>query len=482
MLYYAAALAPMVILFGLHWSFLPALEATDFAQYMMQAESFLRGDGIMGSRYIRTEQHVGVGPSAYPPGLPLVLVPFVGVFGHSLAATKFLMLLFAVAFLLIAGRYFGDRYGVWAGVAVILMTGVALETSYATQAPQSDLGFCAFLWGMFLLADSKERWSWRRVAAITLLGLAAFAFRTAALPLLPALGMYALIRWRELGTRALVPLFVWGAAVLGAMPLFGSSLASAGTTVAPQFVRYRLAVFHAELYPFTANVANDWYHVVGTILVLIGLAVWLLETRLRSLVAIFTIVYVLTLGFVSGTDNRYLWPAYPLIAFAFVHGLRAVIVLARRMWSERRVQQAALAGVALVVLVATMTAATRPRPASLLGMPDVQALFERVRALDRDASPRVVFVNPRVLAWSTGVHSMPQFAGDPDEILDQLRRSRMTHVVVGDIGVLSPLNTLFEDAIRVHRDRFVLEYENPTFRLYRFTDVSRAGDPRTEAR
>jgi hypothetical protein len=476
-LFYATALLPALLLFVLHWGNLPRIESTDFAQYMMQAESFLRGEGIMASRYLFTDQNLIYGPKAYPPGLPLMLVPIIGVFGPSLLATKVLMLAFAIAFLLLAGHYFGSRYGVWAGVAVTLITGVALEASYATQAPQSDLGFCAFVWALIVLADTRKEWSWGRVLVITLLGLAALSFRTAGVVLVPALGLYALTRWRDLGIRGFVPVFLWGAAVLGAMSLVGSSIESAGMNALPQFARYRLAVFHAELYPFRVNVANDAYHAIGSLLVLVGLAAWLIQTRLRSFLVIFIALYVVMIGFVKGSDDRYLWPAFPVLAFGLAYGARVVVKWLRGAWSEERLQRVALAVVVVVSLVATVTAALRPRPVSLLALPDVQALFERVRQYDSDRSTRVVFVNARVMAWQTGVHTMPLFPGSSEQILTELRRHRITHVVAGDLGILSPSNEQLEAAVRAMPERFVPEYRNRTFVLYRFVDRARGAAP-----
>ena len=79
---------------------------------------------------------------------------------------------------------------------------------------------------------------------------------------------------------------------------------------------------------------------------------------------------------------------------------------------------------------------------------NVQSLFARVRQSRPDNSTRLVFVNARVMAWQTGVHTMPLFSGTPAQIVAELRRHRITHVVVGDVGILSPSNAQLETTVR----------------------------------
>ena len=108
----------------------------------------------------------------------------------------------------------------------------------------------------------------------------------------------------------------------------------------------------------------------------------------------------------------------------------------------------------------------RAPPASGLASPDAVALFAWVREAEGHAPMRVVFNNPRVLTLETGAPAMGNVRRTAPGHLAAYVERRITHLIVqrDDSECLPRI------AARVPNlfpGRFVLEYENSTYRVYR---------------
>jgi hypothetical protein len=257
----AVGVVPFLVLAAWHWRYGPLAAFGDWAQYMLHADALLHGRSYGDIGYIFTSRSPFIGPPVQPPGLPAVLVPLLAITDGAREGPqyKLLMLGFALAFLASVAAYFSrlDKRPLLA-VAATLMTGLWLEVGFATNAVQPDVGFCAFVWGCFYLADRPGAWSWKRVAGITALGLAALAFRLAALPLVPALALFALLHRRTHGVRPWVPVIVWcvcGAAAVAAAP---GALTFARLVPRDPGVLVSSIIAAAKLYPFFKEELDDY--------------------------------------------------------------------------------------------------------------------------------------------------------------------------------------------------------------------------------
>jgi hypothetical protein len=352
---------------------------------------------------------------------------------------------------------------------------------------QPDAGFCAFVWGALLLADRPGAWGWRRVLGITVLGLAALAFRLAALPLVPALALFALLHRRELGWRPLVPVLIWGACGAVALAAVPGALTFATLVPRDPIVLARGVIAAAQLYPFAVlelflyplpwNRANDLYHLVIAAFCVVGVAQWV-RRELTRLLTLFALAYVAMLLLLPMQDSRYLMPLAPLALYGAASGIAIVVRWfarqRRREVSERRAQRAALAAIAALVAVTLTHELTRPTPAVLMESDGVRPLFARLEAA-RAAEPiRALFVNPRVLTWRTGIPAMGFFLASPDTTVAELRDRRITHVVVGDVGTDELRDGAIRRAVASRPDAFRPLFTEGVFTVYAF-DSARAG-------
>jgi hypothetical protein len=321
------ALLPFVAVVLARWSDLPSATDGDYAHYLLHAKALAEGRPYTDIGYIYTEMNL-VGPRAQPPGWPLVLTPFVAVFGTHSPVFKLLVSLLIAGFGVMAGSYFVRRGDHTAGIAATAAVPLALETQYATSSAISDPLFCVLVWLTFMVADSDHLTGWRRGVTLAFMSVATLAVRMAGVALLPALLLHAILRRREHGVKAVAPLAVlFVVAVVFALfavdqiPFLDRTVRELSDFRLGEFVStYRAALATAALYPFGSNAANDVYHLLIVVPLLVG-GVLFLRRQFRSVLACFILVYVAVLLVSPVREPRYAWPLIPLAIVWITQGL-----------------------------------------------------------------------------------------------------------------------------------------------------------------
>jgi len=276
------------------------------------------------------------------------------------------------------------------------------------------------------------------------------------------------------GRRAIAPLVVWicvaavvairlpvATAVLSHLELSPQSLLSNMTRTL--IFALRSSIFEALLYPFPWRMANGAYHVLGMLVMAWGF-VRMLRREWRSMVVALFVAYVAMLIIVPVRETRYSWPILPVFAWAFYEGLVALWELLPR-WDAGRAQRTAFASCAVIALVSAVLVYQRPRRDSLFDHPEVHALFARVAALPRSPATRVVFTNPRVLTWKTGVPAMGTFATSTPNTMAELRRNHISHVVLGDLGTTPQLDGAMRRTVADSASAFSVVYRDSVFTM-----------------
>ena len=469
------------------WKYAPQLNADDRGQYLMHAEALAEGRPYTDIGYIYTRYASRTGPRIAPPGWPLTLAPLVKLVPQSETPIKLVVLMSLVAFIAVSGQYFARRFDFWLGIATALTVGIALQASVTPAFGLADITFAALIWGVISLIDSSRPWSGSRTALITAAGLAAFLYRTAALPLIPAVFLFAIVRRREQRWRPLVPLLVWsayfafsfGALEVGRLPpvpdgIMAQPVASEASPQDPgccpvvvslgrRAWNYRSASFESHLYPLPWAWGNDLYHAASSALMLVGLILWLASAR-RHFLPLFALTYAAMLILSSAGSNRYLWPLFPVLAFALFRGVQWAVQFA---FPRLRAGQVTALIAGALAMGALFRQAAGPAPWPLVSHPSVQELFRAVENEDARATVRVGFSKPRTLSWETGVPAMPLFTARPEIVFDELRRQRITHVAVGSLGLRPEIATFWRGLVVDHPERFVVEFTNQDFDLYR---------------
>ncbi len=486
----ALFLVPFVVLVVLHWTWAPSTAAGDYAQYLSHARAITEGRPYGAIGYIYHPAAGLIGPPAYPPGLPLTLAPLVAIGGVHTPLVRLFMIASVVAFAVLAAWRLARDMEPWQAALGSAIAAYSLEASLASVAPISDPGFAVMVWATILAVDAEGPWSWQRVLGVTALGFAAMLYRTAGVALVPALFLFALLQRRRLEMRPFIPATVWslaGVAALAAgvvqMP-FAERVGNAALDPAEHlrtFARqYRTALFDAELYPFPSNwnLTNDMYHLVASLFLVLGVVI-LFRRTWRTFLATFTAAYALMLLIAPVAEGRYAWPLYPLVGAAMALGATAVVRRLAPVWAPRT--QASVAGAPVIVAYVLALAAEAPRraPPSFVGHPDARALFswlaERGKESAATTPMRVAFSNPRVLTLETGVAAMGLVPRTPPGQLSALDQARVTHFIWQGTGLgpdsapgNAPCVQRVADSLPLlFPNRFALEYQNRTFRVYR---------------
>lgn len=469
------AVVPFLVLVLGHWTDAPSIFSSDYAQYLLHAKAIAEGRSYGDIGYIYTEHNPLIGPRLQPPGWPLLLAPYVAVFGTGLFVPKILVTLAGCAFLCAVALRISHDDSRMAGLLSAAVCGVALESGFATNTPLSDLPFAALLWGVILVVDSDVPMSWRRASVVFLAGFLVMSVRVLGVALIPGLLLLAILRRRD-RVKLLAVTFAWIALGLivvlavgiGRIPFLGMVLQSP-MHMLPQVtdaMNYRYSLLHAVLYPMPWNGANDAYHVIAPVFVVPGLVEFVRRFG-RSSASCIAVGTILVLVVAPVSDGRYLWPIWPIFAYSLVAGAR--------FWVERlripvtQHHRVLTAGVGLLIVSSVLTWLVKPPYPSFADNRGFVGALEWVRTTARSAPLRVAFFSPRVLTLETGVPAMPLFARPPEVTLDALRRARITHVILGDFGVAGRASRSMEEAIRARPADFELVHGDETFSVYRLT-------------
>lgn len=495
----APFLVPFVVLVVLHWNWPPSAASGDYAQYLLHARAIAEGQPYSATGYIYSPAAGLIGPPTLPPGLPLTLAPLVAIGGVHTRLVRLFMIVSVLVFAALSTWRLARDMEPWQAALGSAIAAYAVEASLASVAPISDPGFAVFVWATILAVDKDGAWTWQRVLGVTALGFAAISYRVAGAALVPALFLFAWLQRGQLGIRPFIPAAAWSAAglfglVVGLVQLpfserFGNAALDPGEHLRTFARQYRAAFFDAELYPFPSdwNWANDAYHFVASLLLVVGLVILFRRTRHAFLVA-FTAAYALMLLIAPVAEGRYAWPLYPLVGAAMALGATAFVRRLAPVLAPRKQAIAAGAPVVLALILALAIEAPRRPPPSFVRHPDAVALFAWLTRRGQESAAttpmRVAFHNPRVLTLETGVSAMGLVPRTPPGQLSALDRARATHLIWQGTGLRTdstpgkaPCVQRVADSLPLlFPNRFALEYQNRTFRVYRLLPGARSSD------
>jgi len=481
---FVAFLLPFAVLAGRHWSWDPPTGSGDYAQYLSHARALVEGRPYTDIGYLWHPAAPMVGPRAYPPGLPLTLAPIVAVAGVHSPLNRLLMLATVVLFAVLAYRRLALAMAPWQAAIAVGFSAMAVESRFGTLVPLSDVGLCALIWATVLAVDSATTWTWRRIALVTALGFAAMAYRVAGIALVPALMLCAALTWPRHRGRALVPALIWSATGLTAIVShrielpFASMLVPRLPDIADRignvFRIYPLGALGAQLYPFGGDLPNDIYHVVASVIMGIG-ALALLWRYRRTMLTSLVVMYSLLLVASPAINDRYLWPLLPVLAGGLVVGVSTVWRSAvTRMGRPSLAPVLTTATFALIAIGSLAREMRVPAPPSDHRQPERLALFDWLRQKHQRERIRVVYSNPRVLTLETRVPAMPAIFARPSHHLSAMYDRKITHMVWPKTTPTECRARLLHELPALFPDRFVLDYENALYRVYRLVN---AGQP-----
>jgi len=431
----------------------------DQGQYLSHARALLEGRPYTDIGFIYTTYNNYIGPVAEPPGLPVLIAPALAISGADLMPVRGVLLVVLILLLWLAWRFVAPLAGRWTATAVTVMTIAVFSWQHVLDGVMSDLPFCAAIWCVLVAADSDGPLSRGRLITMWIAGTSAFAFRMAALALLPAVALSILLRPRRQWLGLTLVTGVWtatGALVMFALPTSSALIAETSFDwsrilfdVRENLGVIRLAVLETFLYPFASNPANDVLHVVELLLAVVG--TWaLLRAGPRRFAYIFALSYVLMLLVLPTRAARYWWPLVPLQALAMIEGLR--VLLSRVPSVPRWVPAVAVA----LLFAIGLPHDARERATPFFERDEVTQVVAALRSASPDMEPRVAIFSPRQLTWHTRIPAMGHFRATPDQTLAELRDKKIAFLVSGSLGEWPEISASIDRAIAARPDAFQL--------------------------
>lgn len=474
----AAAVAPFAVLAIWRAFHGMGVQSDDYGQYLMHAEALADGRPYGDINYIYSEYARLIGPRLAPPGLPLILAPFIFLFGTQLAILKTVMLAFGIGLVVVAGLYFSRHVDWKIGLGVALLCAISPDMVHGSSQILTDVPFAALIWLLIYIVDQPGVFTVRRMVAVTLIGAFAVAFRSTGVALGPALVLYAMLRFRDHRLRPLAPVAVWGLGV-AALAVFTSVGSASVISLHPRdfyewiFVEklplqsmatYAEHLVASHTYPFPWDRANDVFHLITAALMVVGLVAWVPRAH-KSFAFAFALAYGMMLLILPITQPRYLWPLFPVFVFGLLNGIRVIVQLITR--APQLAATGALAFAVVLTPPAMLNVIDEPHPIDLIDVPEARELFDHLRTRSRTEQMRVTFFKPRTLGWRLGIPTMGPPRGEPRCILGELVDREITHVITGSLTG-SGENSFLRRAIADRPAWFAKQFGNRTFTLYEF--------------
>jgi hypothetical protein len=459
----------------------------DWAQYVNHARNLALGRAYTDTGYVFNPDQPHVGPPSYSPGLPLLLAPFVRIFGVNILVLKSVSLACMAGAILLTFLLFRNSLGAWVAAAAAALFGLHDASWIMRDVILSEPSY--ILWSLAALYFASRPVHDRGIllgAACGFFAYAAFAARPIGASLAIATVLYEIAQRRLLSWRFLC---------IAGIP-------AAGILLQRHFLT--LADYSAELHPITlygllGNAVAYWqqadylFPLVGRLSLLSPLVVGALTVlgigyrlrreatgapaptptaRLWDLLPRLPVdvwylgVYCATLVVLPFVQEaRYLVPILPIICAYLVYALS-------RALAPTRYARAAAVAICLLCVAyygALHWAHDRTEPGDDALCADCRALYTFLQNNTTDAAT-IAFAKPRALAMLTGRRSW-MWAPDRDR---QSNWHEMMQAHIDYIVLVDPANPLASrypfylswDTWRSN-SRLSLVYENHTFKVLR---------------
>lgn len=443
----------------------------DFALYLLHARNLVEGLPYGETGYLYNPLNSFHSPAAYPPGLPLIIVPVYALLGPDLYAIRIVLLgLFVIGLLffywLIRSKQ-GDRLALLA----TMLLGLQPFVLWFKNLLLPDLPFLLFaLLSLYLVEKIAE--SRRGVWMELLIGLAAgltmflaASLRSAGISLLGAvvLAGVASHRYRRAGILAacilMLALLLLQTAWMPDEPGYVAQLAGSVSNRSFLSVLAVRARHVRELFVATEPL---WHSSIRPLTLILMFSTALLSivgfgSRVRSISTFetFVVAYVGILFIWPFVQTRYLIPLLPLIIHYSIMGMAATATYFPRF---ARSLALILGVTAAAVYAENLVRVDRSAYAEGPAAAEAAELFAYLRqCTPREA--RTTFARPRALALYTRRAAMVP-PNRLEDIVEFVARDNIDYVVAFRAGLLDNL-------AKAKPDTFQAAFRNGEFVVYR---------------
>lgn len=451
----------------------------DFAMYIMNAQNLVNGTPYAQTGYVYNPDTAYWGNPAYPPIFPLLLAPFVALWGVNLMMLKLPVILCAIAALLVLNNKVLPK-DMPALSRIIFTIGLGLYPYYyfLTEEILSDFLFLFLVTLALYRIDrqiqpgggkSTKWWTWLVNGVLIYL---AYGTRSVGIILIAVVFSLSIARLKRISlgafgtiTTALILMFIQNVLIPEASGGYFGMLPNTAQEIIKTLsysVKY-YADFLFDLFPFQ----NVWIQGFVFLIILSGFIFGAIIRLRRGLISydfFFVFLFAILLVFPGYQGTRYLLPVLPIVFWYILEGFDRIVGLLKRDWLQRGIPVMILAG--MLIYYGNIYVNFFPRPMEAIENPKTQELFHFIQT-ETDPKDVVLFFKPRVMALFTQRKSVVIPVPDPNhDTIDRMHEFNVTLVAYRrDRG--EEYQTGMLGFIQINPDHFHLIFENSDFQVYK---------------
>lgn len=469
----------------------------------MNALNILHGVPYGNTDYVINPAFVAPQPASYPPGLPILVVPVLALFGVNYLAIKVTLILCFIGLLVVLARIASIRVRGWWIACCVIGLGLNPYVWLFRNTVYSEFAFLLFTYlGLLCFnsadqaaaTDERRRSMWLMAVVSGLCFGAAYSTRTVGIVLGPAIIALIVLRYRQLrwiGATAITSAVALAGMIAHLFPFdsgtYRGFLLDAGPWALFTGIPERSRQYFRALGTLCADPENVHWNPAKKLLValmLILLVVGLIRA-MRKRVTIYEAFFVAYLGFFLVFPGpveirRYTLPLLPL-------ALLYMTEAAQSWWGIRGLKCAPLFLALLVILYLPQYIDYLPRTAApsdpsrfafTVDAPEAQQIYAQIRE-QVPGTDLILCLKPTIIALNTHRRSI-NLPPDPADYLASVRDSKANWLLVS--GPLRGSSFALDEAHGLRKvvdqlgNRLQLKFQNRMFALYHIMPVSPGPD------
>jgi hypothetical protein len=389
----------------------------DFAQYIHQAINIVEGKDMADTGYIYSRYSPSLGPKAYPPGFPLLLIPTYIIFGFNIGAFHVEMILMQLLALVVIYLLYRREVTTPTALILLMMMGLSPYLISFKRAIMSDIpfmlvGLTFVLWVEYIHKNHYfNRWT-TLIAALLI--FVCYLIRTIGFVMIGALLISDLIRHKR-PTSFTIWTTIWAVALVAVSRLL---LGGGEESYFDQLADYSPLIILMGIEHYLINsIRGFWAGPSLTLGPYIVPILWLVAIpfisygfirRARQSTLFMELFFLFHLAIIlawpSVQELRFLYPILPLLLLYAGIGFEGVLIFLKKRLSPRLVYAFATVfavGIVTIYIVRTQKVIVSEGPITDGPYtPEAVELFQFIR---EETVPESIFVfyKPRALALYT---------------------------------------------------------------------------------
>ncbi|MEP7351663.1 MAG: hypothetical protein ABI824_00385 [Acidobacteriota bacterium] len=473
-MWWIAALLVLLLLLGLHGMRMSALHgwSDDGSAYLRHALNLLEGRPYTAVSYAALGDLPP--PVMYPPGLPVMLVPLIKLWGMNFLVFKIAMLVVFLLSVAVSLAALLRTWPKWIALAAVAL--LAVDANVGLQNEHINSDFLALLWigGLVWVLEgfdwrqcSGTALAWRSGVTVALL-LLAIETRSVNAVLLGAIPIYSFWRYRKF------PLFSWVPVVATTALLWLLRQPGSSSSGGANYLKYFSGITYVTLRRNAIQYALSLSDFIGLApagfarliaLAAIGCALYgayrIIQTSKPFWLLLMALYAMILLLWPFSDPERYIVPFLPMLLACFVYGIVELAALL-----PERIGLLVKVVVPLLAIVASARAYVMTPP--LNGGLNYPATLEMYRAVERLTGPEsvIAFRKARSLSLFTDRHSVGYNYVDSTVMRHDFCAGGVTHVVSGPAVFPDDEQFLEPFLAGGAKGGFDLLYRNEQFSVY----------------